>query len=85
MKGDDPIQYQVELIKGLDYSPQRICGLRIACTETERWMAPPNWPVGDRPAIYRSFDTNICFTLYRATLHTSDVSKLLTKNNSIIY
>ena len=79
MKGDDRNRYQVELIHGLDYSPPRICGLRVACTLTERWVAPLNWTTGDCPAIYHSFDNASSLTLHEATLEMSDVSNFLTK------
>ena len=77
MKGDDPSQYQVEMIHGLDYSPPRICGLRVPCNENKHWVAPLNWTTGDRPAIYRSFDVDSCLTLHGATLQMSDVSNLV--------
>ena len=68
MKGDDQNQYQVELIHGLDHSPRRICGLRVACNETERWVAPLNWTTGDRPAIYRSLIPTLA-SLYMEPLY----------------
>ena len=82
MKGDDQNQYQVELKHGLDYSPPRICVLRVACTLTERWVAPLNWTTGDCPAIYRSFDNSSSLTLHGATLKMSDVSNLLKKSKN---
>ena len=85
MKGDDRNHCQVELIHGLDYSPRRICGLRVACNETKHWVAPLNWTTGDHPAIYHSFDSDTCLTLHGATLQMSNVSNLLEYKWNLIH